>query len=337
MKDHEKTRERLIDELEKLRLRVAELEAPKQGKIWHEGSLELSFPKTPEKTRPGAMTGETCKGCRPLGNPGPAGFLIYSGKRIAAINPAFIDQTGYCREEVLAMSFWDFIHPEMRQMSIKYGLALQRGEAAFSQYQVKTLTKQGETKWLLVMATPVCYQGQDSVMVVGSDISERKRTEGALQEKEKELKIQAERLEEVNTALKVLLEHREEEKMRLEEDIMANLTKLIFPYLEKLENNGLNGESRIYLGIIKANLKDLVSPFTNTLSCRFSHLTPAEISVANLVKLGKTSKEIASLANVSIKAVSFHRGNIRRKLGLLNRKVNLRSYLQQLSSDGLRQ
>ena len=160
---------------------------------------------------------------------------------------------------------------------------------------------------------------------------ERKRAEVTLQEKEQKLERQAQRLEEVNTALKILLEHREEEKKKSEENILSNVQKLIFPYIEKLENSRLDDKNKTYVDIIRSNLKNLISPFENTLSSKYSILTPTEIQVADLIKHGRTSKEIASLLNVSIKAVSFHRGNIRRKLGLVNKKINLRSNLQSLA------
>jgi DNA-binding CsgD family transcriptional regulator len=53
--------------------------------------------------------------------------------------------------------------------------------------------------------------------------------------------------------------------------------------------------------------------------------------VAGLVREGKTSKEIASLINVSDRGIEFHRNNIRRKLGINQSKKNLRTYLLSLS------
>jgi DNA-binding CsgD family transcriptional regulator len=49
--------------------------------------------------------------------------------------------------------------------------------------------------------------------------------------------------------------------------------------------------------------------------------------VANLVKEGKTNKEIAALLYLSKNTILFHRHNIRTKLGLRRSKKNLRSHL----------
>jgi DNA-binding CsgD family transcriptional regulator len=112
---------------------------------------------------------------------------------------------------------------------------------------------------------------------------------------------------------------------------MENVTKLITPYIEKMDKRRMGSQNIAYLEVIASGLKELVSPFAKTLSSKQSVLSPTEIRVAELVRQGKTSKEIATLLSVSANAITVHRYNIRRKLGLLNKKVNLRSYLQSLS------
>ena len=56
-------------------------------------------------------------------------------------------------------------------------------------------------------------------------------------------------------------------------------------------------------------------------------LFPAEIQVANLVKLGKRTKEIAEIMNLSPGTISIHRKNIRKKLELTHQKTNLQTML----------
>jgi DNA-binding CsgD family transcriptional regulator len=79
--------------------------------------------------------------------------------------------------------------------------------------------------------------------------------------------------------------------------------------------------------MLESNLNDVVSPFIHKLSSKYVGLTPTEIQIANLVKEGKTTKEIAEILHSSDRTVEFHRKNIRKKIGLVNRKVNLRSHL----------
>ena len=161
-------------------------------------------------------------------------------------------------------------------------------------------------------------------------VIEQKQVEKALQAKEKELERHAQHLEEANTALKVLLKHKQEERAELEDNILINIEKLIMPYIEKMEKGRSGREDKTRLSIIKANLKELVSPFAKKLSAKNLALTPKEIEISDLVKLGKTTKEIATLLNVSLGAIEFHRNNIRKKLGLKNKKMNLRTYLLSL-------
>jgi DNA-binding CsgD family transcriptional regulator len=195
-------------------------------------------------------------------------------------------------------------------------------------YEYVLLDEKGRRIEVIITSKLINYEGERSILGIVTDITERKQAEKALRAKDRAMQRQAQSLEEVNTALKVLLEQREKEKTDVKEALLGNIKKLIFPYIEKLEARRLDDDAQTYVNIVKTNLNDLIAPLANSLSSKYFELTPSEIQIADLIKAGKTSKDIASMLNVSPKAVSFHRGNLRKKLGLANKKINLRTYLQ---------
>jgi DNA-binding CsgD family transcriptional regulator len=120
------------------------------------------------------------------------------------------------------------------------------------------------------------------------------------------------------------------DKEQLEQKVLVNVKELTLPYLEKLKMTQLSPDQRTYVNILESNLSDVVSPFAHKLSSKYLNLTPAEIQVATLIKAGRRSKEIAELLRLSVRTIEVHRQSIRTKLGLKNRKVNLRSHLFSL-------
>jgi DNA-binding CsgD family transcriptional regulator len=159
------------------------------------------------------------------------------------------------------------------------------------------------------------------------EVIDSKNAQEALRARELELEEKARQLEELNTALKVLLEHRNEEKYQLQKDILSNIEKLVYPYLDRLYETRLDWKQKALVGIIKSNLGNLSLPFANQLNSRTLNLTPAELRIADLIRNGKTTKEIAQLLGLSYDTICCHRRNIRSKLGLIKRRINLRSYL----------
>jgi DNA-binding CsgD family transcriptional regulator len=136
-----------------------------------------------------------------------------------------------------------------------------------------------------------------------------------------------EQCENVNTALRVLLKRREEDKAELEEKVLSNVRDLVLPYMERLRQTRLDANQMLCLDILESNLNDIISPFARKLSSKYLSLTPTEIRVANLVKEGKTTKEIAEFMHLSDKTIESHRNNVRKKLGIKGKKTNLRTRL----------
>jgi DNA-binding CsgD family transcriptional regulator len=137
-------------------------------------------------------------------------------------------------------------------------------------------------------------------------------------------------LEELNTAMKVLLKKREEDKIDIEKNVMTNVKELVWPYFEKIKKTKLDDQQRALLSITESNINEIVSPFTRTMSLKYLNLTPTEIRIANLIRHGSSTKKIAEIMKVSPRTVETHRKNIRRKIGLEGKRANLRSHLLSL-------
>jgi len=170
------------------------------------------------------------------------------------------------------------------------------------------------------------------------EIEVRKSTQEALQEAHDELEQrvaertaqldrETARLAEANIALKILLEKREEDKRELEETVLSNIDKLVLPYLDKLKKVCTDEPQKTFLGLIQGNLEEVTSSFSQVHNTYLANLTPAQIQIADLIKRGHTTKEIASLLNLSPATVACHRQEIRKRLSLQNRKINLHSAL----------
>ena len=190
---------------------------------------------------------------------------------------------------------------------------------------------EGETYWDNY-SVPMKNESGDTVNLVqvARNISEQVQGRQALKEKETELEIKAKNLEESNIALRVLLKRREEDKTEVEEKVLFNIRELVAPHLEKLKKSGLDEIQNSYVSVLESNLNDIVSPFSRRLSTRYLNLTPSEIQISNLIRQGKTTKDIATLLNISSKTIEGHRKNIRKKLGIKNKKANLRTHLQSI-------
>jgi DNA-binding NarL/FixJ family response regulator len=193
------------------------------------------------------------------------------------------------------------------------------------------LLKQGATDYVLKSRLSRLGPAVSRALQEAKERKERKMATEELKKREQALKLKSRGLEEANTALKVLLQHREEDKTTLEEQVLTNVRKLVLPYLENLKHLHLNENQAAQVKIVEDNLKKIVSPFLRNLSSSYLELTPREIQVANLVKEGKTTKEMTEILNISATAVDFHRKNLRSKFGIKNKKTNLMAFLSSLS------
>ncbi|MEW6519569.1 MAG: PAS domain S-box protein [Thermodesulfobacteriota bacterium] len=224
------------------------------------------------------------------------------------------------------------VHPADRDMVARHHEE-ELLDKNLSGFDFRFTHKDGTVRWVSHACRPVYNLAGKFIGRRGSlsDITSRKKFEMELQQARVELetrvRARTRELEEANVALAVLLRKRTEDRYALEERILANTADLVEPYLDKLENSPLTPAQQNLVTVLRANLGELVSPFCRTIAVKFDRLTPAETQVANLVKLGKKTKEIARLLNLSPGTIDIHRKNIRKKLGLTNQGANLQSAL----------
>lgn len=130
---------------------------------------------------------------RSLAESTPVMIFVGQGEKYKYVNPAFCEVTGYSAEELYNdMLIWDVVHPDDREKVRQRGLARQRGEDIEPRYELKLLTKEGETKYILYSGSVFEYEGKPALMGTGIDITERYIAEKKLRRREEQLSIIAE-------------------------------------------------------------------------------------------------------------------------------------------------
>jgi PAS domain S-box-containing protein len=245
---------------------------------------------------------------------------------ILSANPSFARLFGYRSPEDIKKTVKDIRYEiytdegqrnELRRLLDKQGF--------IRNHEVQCRRKDGQRIWISLNIRVVQDRDSKILFYEGTlvDITERKKIQGDLENKSRSL-------EETNAALRVLLKQRDEDKTDLEEKVLHNIKELVFPYVDKLRSQQSNAD-RVVVDIIESNLNEILSPFIRSMASRYANFTPKEIQIADLMKKGKTTKEISQILNLSPRTIDIHRYNIRKKLNINKKKVNLQSYLLTLA------
>jgi len=249
---------------------------------------------------------------------------------IVTFNKKAEEMYGWSSKEILGKSIILLIPPQNRQLQEKALESFQTtGEIITGEvnFELKGLRKDGGEFYVEPSFFISKAHGESIITAIIRDITERIQAEKTSRESKAELEIKTNKLEELNSALRVLLKRRDEDKKELEEKVLSNVKEIVLPYLARLKKTSLDAHQKNCVSILESNLKDIISPFSQRVSSKYLNLTPKEIMVANLIKEGKSTKEIAAFFNLSSRTIEAHRENIRRKTGIKHKKANLRSYL----------
>ncbi|WP_051305475.1 GAF domain-containing protein [Desulfogranum mediterraneum] len=128
----------------------------------------------------------------------------------------------------------------------------------------------------------------------------------------------------------VIAEQEEAFPVNIQATITSNLKRLTTPYIEQLRQTELSSSQQFLLEKLQENLEGCGSSLLSHGRLMHVSFTPQEFQVAILIKSGLKTKEIADQLGISINAINFHRKNIRKKLAISNKQVNLQTYLLSL-------
>ena len=257
------------------------------------------------------------------------GYYTYSNQKVK-------DILGYGAEEIIGRTPFDLMpSDEAKKISNEFN-RIAAAAKPFYALENRNIHKDGHIVWLETSGVPVFddHRNLCGYRGIDRDITARKRLEEKLVKSKIELEKSVEKtsndLLQTNTALKVILKRREEDKVEMGERLVTHVKVQVLPYLDKLKRTKMSTKQRDLVAHIETHLMDIVSPFAEKISSGLFNLTSMELKVATLVKDGKSNKDIAALLGVSLGTVLTHRHHLRKKLGLTNKKVNLRSHLLSL-------
>ena len=250
----------------------------------------------------------------------------FSG-RFLRINKQMQTILGYSRQELSEMHLKKIIQPDATNMVMK----MMGEQILFHTPEMRFVRKDGSEIFIQLTISQI-YDSKNvpvQFIAVVQDISQRKGAESALRASQTKLSQQNFLLEQKNIALHEVMGQVKAEKERIEKNIQANLDQLIFPLLEKIKDKGTNNEITATT-LLEENLKSMTSSFGSHISNNLRNLTNRELEVCNMVKNGYTSKEISRFFNISVRSVENHRNNVRKKLELTNKNINLATYLSEI-------
>jgi PAS domain S-box-containing protein len=327
-------------------------------------SIKESLDSTQDLERGESALQESEQRFRDLADKAPVAVYLLENGVAKYINQRFAEMHGYSVAELLDKNtLRTLVHPDDWEQTERLAVErLERGPGSRSKGSFRGLTKSGDIIFIETHSAVTMYHGRPAIIGMGVDVTERKMAEEELKSYrdrlerlvdertlqlneaneelrediarreavESELEAKSASLQEANIALKVLLKQREEDRRELEERVYSNVQELVLRYTQMLKDTRLDEKQAVLLDAVETNLTNLISPFSKRIG--LFNLTPREMEVMTLIKDGRTSKQIASVLNTSMDAISQHRYQIRRKLGLNKAKTGLRSYLITLNA-----
>lgn len=154
---------------------------------------------------------------RNLAESTPMAILIYQENKWIYVNPAAERITGYSRQELTSMNFWDVVHPDFKGLVEERGKKRQAGQNVDSTYEFKIITKSGDEKWVLLNGATSHLGGKPAGLINVIDITEIKTIQEELDRRNVQLNQKNSEIQ----AIMLELEATNKELVAANEELMA--------------------------------------------------------------------------------------------------------------------
>ncbi len=204
--------------------------------------------------------------------------------------------------------------------------ATEKGQSSGAVYSLKT---GWGLRWFeLSIAVKGDPKSKDiRLTALARDVTERKQAEDLLKQTAEELQKQKMILTEKNIALKQVLDHIESKTQDSRRKICRDLDEALIPALERMKRKA-DPSFKSGIESLEATIKNILSRDLDDFKSRKSKLTPREMDICDMIKSGMSSKQISDQLNLSLVTVHKHREQVRKKLGITNKNINLSTYLR---------
>lgn len=241
--------------------------------------------------------------------------------RVKHINPTMLKLSGYSDTEISRMNAKELLRDAGELLQLFNGAGF---DARDRHASGKLVRKDGTFIPVRLTGFRVHLNGGEAVLLTAIDSTPIGKAEALLETVEHTLEEKEQALKNKNIALEELVEQIASGRNVLKEDIAANIRDAVLPIVAKLRLTSAPAE---LIDLLERTLEEITIRFSIRLSQHAPGLSPRESEIIRMIHGGLTSKQIAQLLTISYETVEKHRRNIRRKVGITGKKINLTSFL----------
>ena len=148
-----------------------------------------------ERRRSEAALRESEEHYRSLVENADEAILVIQDGKIQFVNTRAVAAFGYSVQEFISIPVFELVHPEDREMVIRRYLEKISGDAAPTRHTYRVLPKKGLVSWIEISSILIHWEGRPATLNLITDITDRKKAEDALREREEKYRTILESME----------------------------------------------------------------------------------------------------------------------------------------------